>query len=179
MVVMDSTTLLLLFYPGAAPPIDPKTNKPLEKSKERIEFLLKNLSDSNQRVVIPTPALSEILIVAGDKVQELLDTINNSKNFIVVPFDQMAAVELSVIAGSGLKAGEKTKRPETYAKLKYDWQILSVAKSRELKTIYSDDDNLAKHAKRHGITVIKTHELQLPPLPPQTEIEFVSPQLPA
>jgi len=39
MVAIDNTTLALLLHPAARPPIDPTTNRPLQKSKERIEQL--------------------------------------------------------------------------------------------------------------------------------------------
>lgn len=57
MVLMDSTVLLLLLYPGAAPPIDPMTGVQLLKCKERIDFLLTNLSEARTRILIPTPCL--------------------------------------------------------------------------------------------------------------------------
>lgn len=34
MVVMDSTTLLLLLYPSAKPPLDPSTNAPVTKTAD-------------------------------------------------------------------------------------------------------------------------------------------------
>jgi hypothetical protein len=52
MVVIDATTLLLLFDPTASPPRDPSTKKPLDKCKERIQFLLTTLNDSGTRVIV-------------------------------------------------------------------------------------------------------------------------------
>ncbi len=47
MVVFDSSILLLLIHPDAKPPNDPSTGKPLEHAKQRIEYLIKTLSESN------------------------------------------------------------------------------------------------------------------------------------
>lgn len=55
MVAMDATTLLLLLFPSAPPPLDPATKLPVEKCKERVELLLENLSKAGIKVVIPTP----------------------------------------------------------------------------------------------------------------------------
>lgn len=65
MVIMDATTLLLLFDPNVKPSIDEATKQPLEKCKERIELLLQNLSEANIQILVPTPILSEILVTAG------------------------------------------------------------------------------------------------------------------
>ncbi len=43
MVAIDNTTLVLLFHPGAKPPNDPKTGRPLVKARERIEQLITDL----------------------------------------------------------------------------------------------------------------------------------------
>jgi hypothetical protein len=65
MVLIDATTLLLLLDSDARPPRDPATKKPLEKCKERIEFLIETLSEAGSRVVVPTPVLSELLVRRG------------------------------------------------------------------------------------------------------------------
>ena len=65
MVAIDNTTLALLLHPKAKPPNDPQTKRPLEKCKERIEQLILDIEAEDERVVVPTPVLSEFLILAG------------------------------------------------------------------------------------------------------------------
>ena len=50
----------------------------------------------------------------------------------------------------------------TRAKLKFDRQILAIARIHEQSTIYSDDDDISKLASKLSIQVIPIHELPLP-----------------
>lgn len=65
MVTIDNTFLTLMLYPKARPPNDPSTKKPLERIADRIEKLLEDLDGESERIVLPTPVLSEFLIMAG------------------------------------------------------------------------------------------------------------------
>ena len=70
-------------------------------------------------------------------------------------------------------AGEDGKRnglDGTYAKIKYDRQIVAIAKVEGVKTLYSDDKNIYKFAGRYGITVIRIADLPLPPEERQPEL---------
>ncbi len=174
MVVMDSTMLLLLFQSDARPPIDPTTNLPLEKCKERIDFLIQSLTDKNIEIAIPTPVLSEILVAAGPDKSKILDAINSFYAFSIKPFDQLAAVEVAMLTDKDLDSNKKLNAQETKAKVKYDRQIVAIAKVNNLKTIYSDDRGLAKVARANGINVIQTADLPVPPEPPQKSFEFAA-----
>ncbi|MHB1273300.1 MAG: hypothetical protein ACYCZD_11150 [Rhodanobacter sp.] len=169
---MDSTTLLLLFHPGANAPIDAATGQPLTKCKERIELLLQNLSEANIQILVPTPVLSEILVVSGTDKTRILNEINNTYAFRIQPFDEMAAVEVAMLTDADLQSKKRLSKTETKAKIKYDRQIIAIAKVNGVKTIYSDDKGLSKKAKANGITVIETSELPLPPEPPQGQLSF-------
>jgi predicted nucleic acid-binding protein len=173
MLVIDATTLLLLFDPTASPPRDPSTKRPLDKCKERIQFLLTTLNDSGTRVIVPTPVLSELLVRAGDAKPQLLSEITNSPSFVVAPFDLKSAVELSFLLEAQKAIGKKKMSDrETWAKLKFDRQIIAIAKSHSAKTIYSDDIGLGSVAKLNGIRTIHTWELPLPPVAAQAEFDL-------
>lgn len=175
MVVMDSTTLMLLFHPEAKPPVDPATGKPLEKCAERIELLLLDLSETGTQVMVPTPVLSEILVVSGPDKARILSEITNTYAFKLQPFDEMAAIEVAMMTELDGSAIQKLDLVESKAKVKYDRQILAIAKANGVKTIYSDDVKLASKAASHGIAVVKTHELPAPPEPPQAELPLPAP----
>lgn len=172
MVVMDATTLLLLFYPSANPPVDEETGQPLEKCKERIELLLQNLSEAGIQILIPTPVLSEILVTTGPDKARVLNEVNNTFVFRIQPFDEVAAVEVAMLTDADLQSNKRMSKNETVAKVKYDRQIIAIAKTNGVKTIYSDDNGLAKRGRANGITVIRTSDLPLPPEPPQAELTF-------
>jgi len=170
MVILDSTTLMLFFQPNAAPSTNPETKKPIEKCYERIELLINSLSKARVRVMIPTPVLAEILVAVGKDKAKILDEINGSSAFKVQSFDQNAAIEVALLTDADLQSGKRLKSPETKAKVKFDRQIIAIAKVNGVKTIYSDDIGLGKTARSNGISVIETRNLPLPQLPPQGEL---------
>ncbi|OOG65508.1 hypothetical protein B0E46_03955 [Rhodanobacter sp. B04] len=170
MVVIDATTLMLLFHPTAKPPLDELTGEPLTKCKERIELLLQNLSKGGIQVMVPTPVLSEILVTSGADKARILAEINNAYAFKIQPFDMLAAVEVAVLTDPDLQSNKVLTEDETKAKVKFDRQIIAIAKVAGVKTIYSDDGRLGKKAAANGITVVKTSDLPLPPEPPQGEL---------
>ena len=172
MVVMDSTVLLLLFQPSAKPPLDPATDAPVTRCKERIDLLLQQLSEAGVQVMIPTPVLSELLVAAGPDKARMLREIENAYAFKIQPFDTMAAIEVAMLTDPDLQAGKPLTLDETKAKVKYDRQIIAIAKVNNVKTLYSDDINLGKKAEANGITVITTAQLPLPPEPPQTRLSL-------
>ena len=50
----------------------------------------------------------------------------------------------------------------TWNEIKFDRQIVAIAKVAKVSAIYSDDENLGKIAKTQGINVITVGELPLP-----------------
>jgi hypothetical protein len=81
MVVFDATTLLLLLSPEVPAPIDPTTQKRIEHAKERVDSLVQELEKSPMKIIIPTPALSEILVRAGSAGPSYLDRLGSSAAF--------------------------------------------------------------------------------------------------
>lgn len=175
MVVFDTATVLLLIEPEAKPPIDPATGKPLEHCKERIEHLVKQLNDSKTRILIPTPVLSEFLVKAGPNKHAYLNEFLGSHNFVVGSFDERAAIELAMLEDADLKSGKRLDEKTTKAKIKFDRQILAIAKVQGASVIYTDDDKLAKLAKNNGLDALLTWEIPLPPPKPQHELALSDP----
>jgi len=176
MVILDATTLLLLIDPKARPPLDPSTRKPLERCKDRLEYLRDSLSEAGTRVVIPTPVLSEVLVGAGTARSQYLTEITTSHAFLVAPFDVKAAVELSFLLDGGAKpAKRKLTRQETWAKVKFDRQIIAIARANRIKDIYTDDGNLTSVATANDVAVHHTWELPLPPQKQQQELNLPVP----
>lgn len=126
MPVFDATALLYFLEPDARAPLDPATNRPVADTKARIDFLIRTLQDRHETIVIPTPALSEVLVHAGDAGSEYLEILNNTRCFRIEPFDQRAAIELAAITHDALAAGDlRAGVDTTRAKLKFDRQIIS------------------------------------------------------
>jgi hypothetical protein len=163
MVGIDETTLSLILHPAARPPKDPTTHKLVERVEDRIEKLLEDLDADSERIILPTPALCEFLVLAGKDGPEYLDRIRGTKTFLIKPFDEMAAIELAAIEyearGSGNKRGSSTA---PWTKVKFDRQIVAIAKVNGCKRLYSDDGDVIKFGVKAGIEVISTWNLPLP-----------------
>lgn len=165
MVSMDAGFLGLLLHPTAKPPNDPATSKPLVRAKDRIEKLVEDLNDTNERIILATPALCEFLVLAENDGQQYLSDLANLPGFYIRPFDQMAAVELAAM--ELLARGKGGKRHPAAAstpwqKVKFDRQIVAIAKVHQAHTIYSDDGDVRAFAENAGIKVIPSWELPLP-----------------
>lgn len=163
MVVIDSTVLMLLIDPKANPPTDESTGKPVDRCMDRIKQLLQTLSETKTRVLIPAPVLSEILVGSGSDKSAILKEFESTYSFKIEPFDTRAAVEVAYLTDTDLASGRRLEAGETRAKVKYDRQIIAIAKVNNATVIYSDDIKLGKTARASGITVIKTSDLPLPP----------------
>jgi hypothetical protein len=53
----------------------------------------------------------------------------------------------------------------TWAKVKFDWQIVAISKQQNVSTIYSEDPDIKKLAALVNITVKCVADLPLPPKP--------------
>lgn len=163
MVLLDATTLLLFLSPSAAVPIDPLTQLPVEHAYKRVEHLVKTLETRRTRILIPTPAMSEVLVRAGNAGQAYVQRIERSSVFRFVSFDMRAAVEVALMTKDALDSGNKRGEADgTWAKIKYDRQIVAIAKVHSVEAIYSDDSNVISFATRHDILVIRLHECPIP-----------------
>jgi predicted nucleic acid-binding protein len=118
--------------------------------KERIELLLADLRKTRTKILIPTPALSEFLAKADFSI---LQVLHSSAAFKIVPFDERAAIEAAQMTRDSIKESDK-KDPvvgATWAKIKFDRQIVATAKVEAAEAIYSTDAEVAKHAQKAGI----------------------------
>lgn len=173
MVLFDNTFLCLLLHPSAKPPLDPKTRRPVENAKERIEYLVQSLEKDRQKIVIPTPVLAEFLVLAAEAGPQYLAELNHSAQFRIEPFDQIAAVEAAALEREARSLGDKRSGiRETWAKVKFDRQIVAIAKVHGVHTIYSDDNDIEQHTQGLNIRVVKVATL---PLPPAKQSELFSP----
>ncbi len=173
-VVFDATFLMPAMRPNVGYPIDPATKKPIEKAKERLEYLLDGLEKSATKILVPTPALGEILVRAGIRAsQDIVETLDKSRVFKIEAFDTLAAIEVAAMTRTALDSGDKKSGIDApWAKVKYDHQIVAIAKVRGATAIYSDDSDVAKLGQQAGISVIRFSDLELPPEDPQIALSF-------
>lgn len=169
-VAFDASILIYVIDEQAKPPIDPATGKPVDRCHDRVMHLLESLQQQNAKIMIPTPALAEVLVRAGKGGPELLRILSLSKHFRIAPFDERAAVEFAARQAERIAANERAPAA-TRAKSKFDDQIVAIAAVENATTIYSDDEDIAKLAEgRFG--VIKIAAIPLPPESAQGKLPF-------
>src|SRR6266851_9960754 len=155
MVAIDNTFLSLMLHPRAKPPKDPATGKAVERIGDRIEKLQEELDSESERKILPTPVLSEFLILAGRDGPGYLEKLSGMKNILVKPFDQVAAIELAAVeVEDRLKQGKRAGSASPWSKLRFDRQIVAIARTNGAKRIYSDDEDVVKFATKLGIEVV-------------------------
>jgi predicted nucleic acid-binding protein len=165
MIVFDANFLIYF--------LDPRIKSGVG-SNPRIDHLVATLQKSGERIIVPTPALSELLVRAGDAAPKYLDIITRSKFFRVAEFGTRAAVEAAAITREAIEKGSKhgATPDATWAKVKFDRQIIAIARSVGATAVYTNDDQLAKHARAVGIIAFKPDELPEPPVAPQIEMQL-------
>ena len=159
-VLFDTSILALLLQPDARPPIDPTTKYPVEHARQRVDYLVREISRARDKVIIPTPVLTEILYYAGNAMDEVLTKLQQSP-FMLAPFGARAAVEC---ADAMRRLGHKGKgKNNPQAKVKFDRQIVAIAVVESASVIYSDDDDIFGYGNLAGIKVVRSYDLDLDP----------------
>jgi predicted nucleic acid-binding protein len=153
MVVFDASILLFLF--------DENTPSSVPRAKERVEYLIQNLSDAGEMIVIPTPALSECLVHAGPAGPEYLAILGKQ------------SARTHQARQRGQKKGGNPDATKT--KIKFDRQIAAIASVEGATAIYSDDKDVCAYAREAGMDAYRLSELLLPPEDPQTVMPFNTP----
>ena len=65
--------------------------------RAKLDDLVATLEKSKTKIVIPTPALTEVLIRAGKAREEIYNLLVRKSAFEVAPFDARAAMECSIL----------------------------------------------------------------------------------
>ena len=154
-VAMDASVLTFVLRPEAAGPAG------VDRLADRVRHLISELTKANATVVIPTPALAEVLVQAGAAGPALLSNLERGRVFRVAPFDQIAAVEHAALVEQRLSTNTKLSRTER-AKAKFDEQIVAIATVTRAEIIYSDDADIRKLVVG-GRKVLGLADLPLPP----------------
>jgi predicted nucleic acid-binding protein len=167
MVVFDASILLLVLEENARASVP--------RARERVEYLIETLSKTGEKIIIPTPALSECLVHAGVTVAPAyLDIIGKQSCYRVASFDERAAVEAAVRTHEARQRGAASTGASR-AKIKFDRQIVAIAAVEGATAVYSDDRDVIAYAKEAGMEGYRLEDLPLPPEDSQTTMDFDNP----
>jgi predicted nucleic acid-binding protein len=179
MVATDANfVVIMLLEDGASVPVHPDTKKPVTRVKDRVEHWIQTLEKDGEKVLIPTPALSEILTLAGDPetASNILSDLSGQWVFEVGPFDQVSAVEAAIQTIHAMNAGNKRgKSLATWAKVKFDRQIVAIAKTKGVTAVYSNDSDIHRSCKQENIPCFGVWDLPDPPAK-QDNLKFPEPE---
>ena len=143
----DNTILSLLIFPDADLRQGNSGTK-VEYAHERVLGLVREIEAARGQVIIPAPALSELLVTEGADMKDVLATLSGKSFIRIESFDERAAVELAVRLREARTAGDQREGlPITKNAMKFDRQIVAIAKVNGASVIYSDDDGVAKFAE--------------------------------
>lgn len=176
MVAFDSTFLMHLLWPESQAPLDPETGQPVKNCKLRINHFIRQLSENSEKILVPTPALAEVLVGAGPEMMECIGIFKKEYSFEIGDFDTMAAIEVAIQTDAYLAGSTKPLNDETKAKVKYDRQILAIATTNQANTLCTDDRGLQSKAKRAGLEVFGISDLPLSPEELQHDLDLSQPE---
>lgn len=155
MVAFDTTFLTLMFIPEA--------KHPIPDAKDRVNFLIADLNGRGEQIIVPTPALSEVLVRSGQARNQIIQELTKSPKFLVAPFDVRAALELSPMSDAAFNSKDKKGGATgTWVKVKFDRQIVAIAKVFGASKIYSEDGDVRAIGVREDIPVFSVADINVP-----------------
>lgn len=164
MVVFDTNFLVLLMQEDPPPVVHPETKAEVANVRERIEYLIERLHKTRTKIIIPTPVLAELLIRFADRTEEIVDVLRQTYRFEFAAFDTAAAIETGMVLFKHRRAGDKKGgSSESWTKVRFDRQIVSIAKSRNAVAVYSTDEQVRKYTEDLGMKAISVWDLDEPP----------------
>ena len=173
-VAFDNTMLSLILNPNGSPPIDTASGKPLHEIKSRTDSVIQKIKTGRGKIILPAPALAEIMTVIGSRSQEYIDKIEQGRIFEIGNFDARCAVELAELNRSVFSATDRKSKNVPYQKIKVDRQIIAICKVNGVTEIYSDDKSLATWARMCKIKTIRSEDIPLPDGDNQQKFDFDS-----
>lgn len=85
----------------------------------------------------------------------VIEKIKEFSIFEILPFDELSAIELAIMTRNAIDSGnKKSGSVDVWNKIKYDRQILAIARVRQATAIYTDDVGLRNIATQLDMPVI-------------------------
>jgi len=140
----------------------PKTD---DLTLARLNLLLDAVTKAKGAIIIPTPAVSELLIRTDEGTAAWLQGLQKRSAVRVASFDLRAATECALIHRLAEKAGGKrsgARASDAYQKIKVDRQIAAIAKVANSDLLVTDDGGLIAVCRFIGLPTSRVAELDAP-----------------
>ncbi len=171
-VALDNTFFTLMVNPSALPSGNWETGEEVTHCALRVQALIDKLSRSSVRVLVPTPALAEAM-TASEGLEAAIEFMQSHDAFEPATFDFRAAYELAELTKSDPNADRrKAGEQDSKQKVKFDRQIVAIAKVHGAGVLYTDDKRQSGFAKDAGLEVVHTWNLPLPIEFAQHDLDF-------
>jgi predicted nucleic acid-binding protein len=168
LAVFDTTFLALLTDGLAAAPSPPPGTQ--DTARERLDYLLETLDDERTSIVVPTPVLAELLSFERVSFEGALRILKQLDRIRIEAFGERAALECAeMLRRTGRGSGPKTK-------VKFDHQIVAIAKVVGADVVYSDDKGVQALCERMSLPCFGVWTLPPRPVDPQSSLSFEAPQ---
>ena len=146
-----------------------------EESRLKVAALVQRAKQSRQRVLLPAPAVAEYLAGAGAAAAKASALLNSSKAYRIGDFGSRAALETAVGLGHIKTKAARKHEGASWAKAKFDTQIVAIAKVEGAHTIYTFDSDIVRTAAHFGITGVLVSGMPLPDEARQRALELTVP----
>ena len=168
-VGIDANVLSLIVFPGSSVPRDFRTGQPVDRAKERAQAILDQAARRNDLVLVATPILAEVLIPVVEAAGAWVSEFQNSPHILLRGFGDRAAIELAIRSRLARDAGNKRDGATgPWAKVKYDRQLLAIARVEGASCVYTTDEDVFKHAAAFGVEA--RHLADVQPDPEQSSL---------
>ena len=164
MKVIIDTNILMLDVEPQGTWINPRDNTEVDNVHLRAKALKDYIEQIGGVIIIPTPVLAEYLVgIDKEKHIDHVNLISSMSCFELVSFDEIAAIECAKLPSLQelkqlIKSAESTSN-----KIKFDRQIISIAKANNVNEVWSHDKNVFKKCSDIGISIKSLADINPPP----------------
>ena len=158
-VAFDASFLVFLF--------NRRAGSSVQRAAERVDGLIESLSDKRAKIIIPTPALTEVLMAGKFTVQVYIETLKKFAAFQIRAYDERAAIELAARYVSTKKTNKNRAKQAPWNKVKFDRQIVAIAKIQGASAVYSDDEQVREFAIECGMDAYGLADVSIPSKQPK------------
>ncbi|HHP1489061.1 TPA: type II toxin-antitoxin system VapC family toxin [Klebsiella pneumoniae] len=142
---------------------NPENGMEIPDPMRRVEALIDMVESSGGAVIIPTPVLAEYLVGIDKKDHQThLNLIQRQSCFEIASFDEISAIECAQMPS--IKELKLMMKSDTASKVKFDRQIISIAKALNVDEVWTHDKGVFNRCKEMGIVVKSLADIDLAPV---------------